>query len=120
MDVTSSAKIKSCIFELYSPVPAECHFLNTRRSVSVVIDGKSKSFDTGGAPLEFEQVERYSARRIDQRFNANMLNDYLQHYGIQAFDENYYDTNSPAVLFEVSGAQLDQLPEYTLEQARIC
>ncbi len=111
--------IKSIIFELYSPTAADCDFLNTRRSVSMVIDGTSKTFDTGGAPLDFEQVDRYASKRIEHRFDADMLNAYLQQMGIHAFDEQYFVTRTPAMLIEVCGAQSDKLREYTLDQAKL-
>jgi hypothetical protein len=45
------------MLEVYSADASECSFLNIRRSISASNDGGRWRFDTGGDPLEFEQVE---------------------------------------------------------------
>ena len=58
------------------------------------------TFDAYGEEQPFEQPERYSERRIRDRFTPEMLRSYLAALGIRAFDEDFYMPNGEAVLVE--------------------
>ena len=53
------------------------------------MDGRWE-WHTSGEPLPFEDVERYSARRIRDRFDRTMLLGYLNALGIPADDDSSY------------------------------
>lgn len=47
--------------------------LNVQRFISAANDGGPWRFDAGGEPMEFEQLDRYKATRIRDRFTPDML-----------------------------------------------
>ncbi len=47
-------------------------------------------FDIYGTPFPFEDVEKYKERYVRNRFTIEMLNNYLQEFGIDFFNENFY------------------------------
>jgi|SaaInlStandDraft_4_1057021.scaffolds.fasta_scaffold303884_1 hypothetical protein len=82
-------------------------------------DGGRWSFDTYGEPYDFEEIERYEARRIRDRFNSELLDSYLKQFGISAFDENFYQTpKCGGYLVEVEGPLMAGFKEYTFAEAR--
>lgn len=56
---------------------------------AVAVDGRWKWYESG-APLAFEDVSRYSARRIRDRLDRNLLIQYLDAFGIPADDDSAY------------------------------
>ncbi|MGB9180917.1 MAG: hypothetical protein WCB68_16920 [Pyrinomonadaceae bacterium] len=107
------------ILEIYGPEDTD--FLNYVRSLSVVNDGGKWTFDQGGTPLPFEDIERYRIRDIKRRFDFNILQDYLKELGLSPFDEEFYlpASNNKAVLIEKVGPVASGLKEFTLSEARI-
>ena len=75
-------------FTLFAPERRE--FLNVERRVSVANDVRGWNFHSMGQVQAFEQVDRYAASRIVDRFNAAMLQDYCRALGIDLFDEGFY------------------------------
>jgi hypothetical protein len=73
---------------LYGPTQSD--FLNYVRSVAVAYDGKKWSFSAAGEVQDFENIERYSNRKIQERFTFEMLEEYLRALGIYAFDKKFY------------------------------
>src|SRR5437773_2134292 len=71
-------------FELFASQPRE--FLNYERAVGAVNDGGRWCFDVQGAVQPFEEVDRYSARKIRDRFTPDMLERYCSAVGIRLFD----------------------------------
>ena len=65
-------------------------FLNIERSVSVINDVRGWEFKTIGKVQDFEQVERYEAKRVADRFTPEMLAEYCRSLGINLFDEHFY------------------------------
>ncbi len=106
------------MLELYVADPSGCSFLNNRRSISAANDGGRWRFDAVGEPLEFEQLERYKARRIRDRFTPEMLDEYLRHFGIQYFSPDFYNVAQVAILISKEGPVAVGLREYSLEEAR--
>jgi hypothetical protein len=107
----------STIFALYLPEATSCSFLNIRRSVSAAYDGRWTFDANGEPPLEFEQLERYNARQIRDRFTAEMLDEYLRTFGIHFFSADFYDVPQPAYLISKEGPCAAGLKEYSLDQA---
>jgi hypothetical protein len=60
------------------------------RSISATAtDGRWEWYESG-TPFEFEQRDRYTARRKRDRFDRELLLDYLVALGIPARDESAY------------------------------
>jgi hypothetical protein len=70
------------IFEVYAADSSGCSFLNVQRSVDAANDGGRWKFGANGQPFAFEDLERYKARQIRDRFTPEMLDEYLRHFGI--------------------------------------
>jgi hypothetical protein len=60
------------------------------RSITAHAEDGRWSWRTSGEPQAFEDVERYNARRIRDRFPRSLLIEYLQKMGISADDEGFY------------------------------
>ena len=75
-------------FTLFAPEQRE--YLNIERSVSVINDVRGWTFNSVGKVQDFEQVDRYAARKIADRFTSEMLEDYCRVFGIDLFNEDFY------------------------------
>ncbi|MBN1208817.1 MAG: hypothetical protein JXB05_28420 [Myxococcaceae bacterium] len=92
---------------------------NYVRALEVANDGGHWVFEQEGEPFPFEQVERYQARRVRDRFTFEMLKDYLRHLGLTPFEEDFYmPPGSRAWLIQKTGPFDTVGREYTLEEAR--
>jgi hypothetical protein len=92
---------------------------NYVRAVEVANDGGRWVFEQEGEPFPFEQVEKYQARRVRDRFTFEMLKDYLRHLGLAPFEEDFYlPPGSRAWLIQKTGPVTTVGREYTLEEAR--
>jgi hypothetical protein len=104
------------ILELYGPEDRE--WLNVERAISAMRDGDRWRFETTGEPLPFEELERYTARRVRDRFPHELLDRYLQELGLRVFDEPFYMPDRRAFLLRSRRPHLGQKATVTLEQAR--
>lgn len=84
-DFTASTNVT---FTLYAPDKRA--WLNVERSVSVVDDDGDWSFEATGTVQSYEQVERYQARVIANRFTPEMLVAYCASLGIRPFEADFY------------------------------
>jgi len=75
-------------FHLFGPDPNP--ILNYLRTIDAVHDGDRWVFETSGNAQTFEHPERYQARRVRDRFTAEMLDDYCAALGIRYFDPTFY------------------------------
>ncbi|TVP79167.1 MAG: hypothetical protein EA353_06815 [Puniceicoccaceae bacterium] len=93
----------ACIFETFGPLQPKQH-LNYLRTIALTHDGEHWSFDQSGAPYEFEDVVQYGRRMKRERFSFDLLDQYLQHFQIRAFDEGFYLAEKSVIveLFSVS------------------
>lgn len=105
------------IFELYAPSEEGCSFLNVQRSICCAKDGRWV-FETGGEPLEFEDLQQYEARRIRDRFTPEMLDRYLKHLGIELFSTEFYEVPEPGYLVYKEGPSAIGMKKYSLDEAR--
>ncbi len=113
---TWQGRYGATVLEIYGP--ENTYFLNYIRAICALNDGGRWSFDTGGTPLPFEDLERYKARRIKDRFTPEMLHDYLIELGLHPFDENFYLPEGRATLVEMVGPLPPTVRELTLAEAR--
>ena len=92
---------------------------NTVRALAAANDGGRWVFEQSGEPFPFEQVEKYQARRVRDRFTFEMLKDYLRHLGLAPFEEDFYmPPGSRAWLIQKTGPFTTVGQDYTLEEAR--
>jgi hypothetical protein len=112
------ARYPGTIWEVYAPESlGGCPPLGDRRSIAAMNDGGRWIFSETGERYPFEQIERYSAWRKRNRFTREMLRDYLRHFGIELFADEFLhvDAGSPAVRLQ-QVTNVWHAPEYTLEQ----
>lgn len=76
--------------ELFGPT-GQPPLLYVRSISATATDGRWTWFSSGD-PLEFEQADRYSARRIRDRFDRPLLLEYLTALGIPADRDASYGT----------------------------
>lgn len=106
------------ILELYAADSSGCSFLNVQRSIFAANDGGRWKFGANGQPFDFEQLERYKTRQIRDRFTPEMLDEYLQHFGIHFFSPDFYEVPQPAYLITKEGPCAAGMKEYSLDEAR--
>jgi hypothetical protein len=61
-----------------------------RRTIAAQATDGRWAWDQSGVPFDFEHMERYSARRIRDRFDRPLLVEYLEQFGIKADDDTCY------------------------------
>jgi hypothetical protein len=101
-------------FTLFAPEKRD--FLNIERSVSVSHDVRGWDFNSIGRMQDFEQVERYAARKIADRFTPELLEEYCRALGINLFDEDFY--GGAGFITHAYPRFLPKLATATLAQAR--
>jgi hypothetical protein len=105
------------VLEIHGPEYID--WQNTLRAISVMNDGGQWTFYNKGTPLPFEDTKRYEARRIQDRFTFEMLQEYLQALGLLPFEESFYMPSAHcAILIEKKGPLSPDVKEYTLAEAR--
>lgn len=105
------------IWDVYGPKPTD--WLNCVRSISATQESPHRwEFRQSGEPFVFEEVGRYSARRIRDRFPPELLLEYLRHFDIDLFNAYFYC--GPAVLIEIKTPNHPDTNEYaSFEAARL-
>ena len=126
-EVLSKNLNAECVYFSYDPNTEETLFdyfkkvdnneIDLSRSIATINDGGWK-FHQYGTPLLFEKQENYKIRQIKSRFNLNLLSEYLKNLGINAFEENYYNTSKGSILLDKHGRKFDNTKDLTLEQAQ--
>ena len=76
------------VFELYSAEDTD--WLNVVRSISAAPTDGQWAFTASGTTLSFETIEFYAKRRIKDRFNSEILKQYLEELAIDAFNPDFY------------------------------
>jgi hypothetical protein len=106
----------SIIWEVFGPKRTD--FLNVVRKVSVIDQGAGHwEFDQVGKPFPFEELARYSVKRIKDRFTVEVLLEYLKHFDIDLFNADFYA--GPAVMIELTGPKHQGTHEFpTFKAAR--
>lgn len=83
------------IFEMYSPEDTD--WLNIERTISAIPTDGRWAFSASGSMLSFEKAEFYERRRIKDRFDSEILKQYLGEIGIDAFNTSFYTEESVIV-----------------------
>jgi hypothetical protein len=100
-------------FELFGP--SQRGFLNRERSVGIVYDEKWR-FEDEGTVQPFEDVSRYTADRVADRFSPEMLDRYCNALGVRAFDEHYY--TGPGWLIAIGDPLPSESKRLSLDEAK--
>ena len=88
-----------CLTDYFNYVEGE---LKTIRTVGVIKENGWK-FQQYGKPLKFEQTENYNNRIVKSRFTFDQLCQFLNYFGINAFDINFYMPEKSAILIKKMG-----------------
>jgi hypothetical protein len=114
-----SASEPAVIWEVFAP----SHLggeppLGYRRSIAAVKDGRRWVFEQSGVPFPFERVEQYAMPRKRDRFTADLLIQYLSHFGLAPLSDSFYSltASEPATILERSQRWATVPPEFTLPE----
>ena len=99
-------------FVLYGPA-------GTVRVAEAVNDGGRWTWNTFGEPLPFEEVDRYTNKRVRLRIDHELLGAYMSTFGLRPFDASFYaPAGSTSFLIERTGPKAPSEAEYTLAGAQ--
>lgn len=98
------ARYGSVQFELFGPIRTD--FINYVRTVYVAFNGSRWEFGADGVEQAFEEPDRYTARRIRDRFTSDMLERYCQALGIDVFNVDAYGPDTVLVESEIPVSDL--------------
>jgi hypothetical protein len=96
--------------------PLQTDFLNYVRVLSVTHDGNRWRFDATGTQQDFETPERYTTRKIRDRFTSDTLAEYCAALGVRPFDEDFYGPDALLLTSAVQTAPDGKV--MTIEQAQ--
>lgn len=91
------------IWEVYAPEPLGGEPpLGYRRSIGASNDGGRWTFDESGERFAFERPEFYARRLKRERFTRALLTEYLSHFELFPFSEDFYLVSAahPAIVLE--------------------
>lgn len=91
--------------------------LHYRRAICAMNDGGRWIFEQSGAPYPFEQQAAYASKRKRDRFSRALLEEYVSHFGIRPFADDFFlvGETAPAVLLERPRRANDPA-EFSLEE----
>lgn len=109
----ASGQHGATIMEVYGQDDTD--FLNYIRSVSVTNDGKKWCFSQAGVPFHFENLSNYKNREVKERFTGELLESYLNDFGISPFNEDFYmPSGTKASLVEKSGPSAPGMQQFSM------
>jgi hypothetical protein len=101
-------------FTLFGPL--KTHYINYVRTVEDVFDGNRWVFNASGTEQPFEEPEKYTERRVSDRFTSDMLERYCIALGIDAFNAEGYGTEG--IFIERNIPMRPDMVTMTLPQAQ--
>lgn len=113
------AKWPAVVWEVYAPPElGDDSPLGYRRYLAAMNDGGRWVFEQTGEPHSFEQTARYRLPRVRERFTRDMLEAYLQQFGLAPQSDAFYPVGvaQPAIVLERPATGGVCLPEFTLEE----
>ena len=80
-------------------------------------DGGRWVFEQSGEPYPFEKLDAYERSRKRDRFTRELLEEYLQHFGIRPFADDFFvvTATGPAILLE-RPPWPNEPPDFTLDE----
>lgn len=106
----------SVMWEMYAPPALGGDARGRRRSIAAANDGGSWVFHQSGAPFDFEDVARYAAPRIRDRFTPDMLAAYLARLGVPPISDERLRVGGVARALLLSRPPHAHSPQYSLEE----
>jgi hypothetical protein len=106
------------ILSVYGPEKTD--WRNRIRTIRLENDAGKWEFEHFGIPFSFEKIERYTAKRLEDRFTFDMMKRYLRELGLSPFEEDFYlpPSNPSATLVELTGNLPHTARDVTFEEAR--
>ena len=89
-----------------------------RRSIAAANDAGQWIFEQNGTPYSFEETAKYSARRKRDRFTPDMLWSYLKRLGIPRLCDEMLQTKGQCKGLLLARPTLENLPSYTIAEAK--
>jgi hypothetical protein len=113
----SGAKYSAVIWSVYAPGSFGGDKFNHRRSLAAANDGGKWVFEQSGEPFPFESIAAYDNAQKRDCFSQEMLCEYLKHFGIQPFDDDFFVVHerSPATKLQ-RRTKVWNAPEFNLEE----
>jgi hypothetical protein len=112
-----TAMWEATIWEVYAPPDQGGPPLLYRRAIEAMNDGGVWTFSESGSRYPFEATEVYSRKRKRDRFNRELLDEYLAHFGVRPFWDDFYVPSAlqPAFIIERTQRWSEPAPEYSLD-----
>lgn len=114
-DASPGATQGGTVFEAYGAEATD--WLNTERAIYAAPNDGRWSFGMSGAAFPFENSAFYERMRIKDRFDSEILKQYLGELGIWAFDPDFY--GHEGTLIEKSGACAPNMQLFHLNDERL-
>ena len=95
-------------------------WLNLIRKIRLENDMGKWHFETFGEPFAFEETQRYQAKRVRDRFDFDLLKQYLAELGLFPFEEMFYlpPSKSNAILVKTRTKKMWKNKNVSFEEAR--
>jgi hypothetical protein len=112
-------RVRELIFEYHGPGARFGPDPTDKRILDLTTGGRGRrTFRQIGHPLPFERVERYEALRPADRFDLDLMREYLLALDLRPFDEAFYMPDGTAQLVEKVGPRYPHDLDWSLEEAR--
>ncbi len=91
-----------------------CEADGSRRSIFCARDGNRWKFGENGTPLDIEDLDRYKAKRVKDRFPPQLAMEYLAALGVQADHDSFFEPEGRArgILLSRKGPRPDSFREH--------
>ena len=97
--------------------PFDTGRMNYVRTIQAVYSGSRWEFFLIGTEQPFEEVDRYRARKVRDRFTSDMLERYCQALGVDVFNLAAYGNDS--ILIESEVATTEPVKKWTLAEVQV-
>tara|TARA_R110001599_G_scaffold61466_1_gene171016 strand:- start:332 stop:1033 length:702 start_codon:yes stop_codon:yes gene_type:complete len=109
-------KYPAVIWEVYEPTIICGERAGTRRSIAAANDGGNWVFETSGRPYAFEKTNRYTLTRKRDRFDRDMLTEYISHFGVPCIGDALFQTDALLEGRLISFPNWENAKNFTLEE----
>jgi hypothetical protein len=112
--VSYSSQTEETLFNYYESVGDRVALV---RSIATIKES-SWEFHTYGKTLPFENENNYKLKQIKKRFNLEILKNYLRQLNINAFSEDFYDSDNGSILVYKIGPSFPDAKELSIVEAQ--
>ena len=110
------ATYQAVIWEVYDTADSGADKFGYRRSITAANDGGGWVFEQSGTPFPFEDLERYTAARIRDRFTEDLLCQYLQEMDISPISDNEFMIGDVCKGGILARPPIESAPHFLLEE----